>query len=337
MKLPLLRFIWGLAPDCVWVHPHPPTIPLHRRSITMSLSRFVHLDDYQSPIQTDIARPTLLLSHQPGSSRVGSPAVECWPPLTVPWDYWARISTFAEHCEWMCNNIPTEYVITYWMKSHRLPALGHLHILYHPPDECAASGEVLCKRASRVDLPPDLCICDCVLPPTLMPPVCSSSETPPVVKLLSLCVRLAFHWVLFSATEVLARMAPLPQNMLILAHLYCSVECSLPGNVQETYTVELWSSTTFLMQMLLQISYIPSSRTVIPFVVECGCLHGESTMTLRHCHCRYPSCPGNFVECLILLWWSSGPPSITHKVHWLPTWMMQSSQSYMDRFHWKSH
>ena len=227
----------------------------------MSRPRFVHLDDYQSPILSDIARPVLLQPHKLGSIAMATVTTERWPPVSIPFESWACESKFAEHCAWMCTNVPSQYILDYWNQCKRLPALAHLHFLYNPPPECVASSNGSEQEVAQVDLPSDLCICDCALPQTMMPPLTPYNGVSPTLQLLCHCAQVAFRWVLFSAAEVLERTNTLPNNLSMLGYLYCSSECSLSDSMRDKMTSEMMSNMPFLSSLLGQPRYV---RTISP-------------------------------------------------------------------------
>ena len=133
-------------------------------------------------------------------------------------------------CEWMEKNVPKEYIvhpvsfctekgngIQYWTLSKRLPALGHLHLLYSNGNCCLKLIQRMQPAVAMVDLPSaqlgsrtfmtpavgDLCICDCVLPPDSIPPFQTvDTDCLPVLTFLLHTAQVAYRWVLFSTSEV---------------------------------------------------------------------------------------------------------------------------------------
>jgi hypothetical protein len=143
--------------------------------------RFVHLDDYTSTIETTVARPVLLSAPDEQRLRADTaPTVERWPPLRAPLSFWGSASVLANHCAWLAESVPAEYLRSYWALYQRIPAVGHLHILYDNQG-LHGWGDVFGEGA--VDLVSELCVCDC---PML---AAASASEGAVVNLVSRCLR----------------------------------------------------------------------------------------------------------------------------------------------------
>ena len=252
----------------------------------MSHTRFVHLDDYQSPIITEIARPLLMTQRKDGVKSLTLPQIERWPPVSVPLSNWGGASRFGEHCLWMCTHVPIPYITKYWALCHRLPALGHLHFLYNHAGVCSSSIRVLQQDVALVDLPADLCVCDCVLAEDETVPFLSTSTATvekelPVLSLLSHCIQVSFHWVLFSATDVTRRLDAVSEEMVrVMIFIHCCADCDLPVGMQEEYSSRMRDPTCHMPFLVSIVESHGVNRDIDPFVLQAAFLLTTQPCTL---------------------------------------------------------
>lgn len=143
------------------------------------------LDDFRSPVDTRVAEP--IVDQQPQGAITwiddGSEEREQnerWPDASIPFDVWSSRSVMAFHCSWMLTQESImHYVVAYWNKLNRLPALGHLHFVYNNPFSPTSDyvwmhtqSSPMADEAHDILAPADLCVCDCAfftkdeVPPT---------------------------------------------------------------------------------------------------------------------------------------------------------------------------
>ena len=153
---------------------------------------FNHIDDYASVIQTRIARPALIdapevVAWKPDGLLLPADA-ERWPPERAPLGFWGSASVLAQHCAWLRVHVPGAYLRSYWEAHRAAPGIGHLHLLYDNAGYHHHHGACDIHSAGIVDLPADLCICDC--------PMLGAAESHPdaVPRLLSRCITEVFRW-----------------------------------------------------------------------------------------------------------------------------------------------
>jgi hypothetical protein len=86
----------------------------------MTEGKFLHLDDYCTPILTRIESPVPVDEPLPAvRSIVPPPGVARWPPASCPTQLWTRASLFAEHCRRLLRDVPMTYVQSYCGKCLR--------------------------------------------------------------------------------------------------------------------------------------------------------------------------------------------------------------------------
>ena len=234
------------------------------------LAGFVHLDDYSQPIRTEVAHPALVTPRSETatiSEAIALPEWERWPPTRIPFLAWGVYSVFAVHCQWLVDHVPTEYLQQYWDRApHRIPALGHLHFLY---DERGLHDQGGADGVGRVDLPPDLCICDCPLTPT--PP--GEITDAGTLRLVSRCIQDVFQWTVTTIPELEGRLPgvrntnPEAWARAVIACCHCTAaganqlasglrDAALQDNRWLQETVEASGVTADLDGILLQCAYL---------------------------------------------------------------------------------
>jgi hypothetical protein len=215
---------------------------------------FIHLDDYVTAIQTEVAQPIMTNVCDDAPMQLPFPVMrERWPPADIPFKFWGSTSVFASHCEWLLHHLPMAYVQNYWTLCGRLPGLAHLHFVYNN----GGCGQVPTDMSlALVDAPADLCICDCVLPANDIPPPLTErrgTAVPPPLQLIQCCLSAAFQWTFLGATEISVRLVSVPEDAITTAmvHVYCSDACPLPENVRARLTIDVQAHAIEIARPLL--------------------------------------------------------------------------------------
>lgn len=166
---------------------------------------FEHLDAYLTPVETEVAEPVLavptVVSVSDVVARLAVPAPQRWPPRTAAARFPFGPSLLSDHCRWMIDRLPPEYVVRYWLRSGRtaLPGIGHLHFLYGA--DCPAlpvqhfdPAEDDGPADGPVALATDLCLCDCPLLSSRRTDENAPDDDDAVVTFAARCVSAAAEW-----------------------------------------------------------------------------------------------------------------------------------------------
>ena len=289
--------------------------PLHAMD-PVPMAGFVHLDDYTGEVRTTVARPALEPPRRGVQLvNVAMPEWERWPPARVPLSYWGVRSVLAQHCAWLLVNLPMEYVKRYReLTGDRLPAVGHLHFLYDNRgyhQSLGSCGAPDIGRIGPVDLPPDLCLCDC-------PVNEAEGDHNSVLTLVSRCITEAFVWTQVTTDQLQSRLpgvsASEPERWG-RAVIGC---CHLSGHATEGMASGLRD---------------PSSHPEwLPAVMEClGVAADIDAVILQCAYLWSPSGEGWVPEAAVALWLAcsagSGPVSawVPQGTRVLPRWLSPSS------------
>lgn len=204
---------------------------------------FQHLDDYQGPVGTAIARPRLVHAPRPPTHFDPScreTGVEPWP--TADADGWVAYQTsrFADECAWMATQPAVlAYATDYWADRGRLPALGHLHLLYNRGCHAPVSPPDV---PQHVDVCSDWCVCECAVTPSSTTPGGGAPPVSGVVMLWAELVAQVAEWRLDldpADVEVAARVATTtdPSAMALVGDLRAHCCGGAPGATDAERTV----------------------------------------------------------------------------------------------------
>jgi hypothetical protein len=85
---------------------------------------FEHLDSYESPILTDVARPVLITGvSRDAEATIPLPFVERWPPANISL-LGSQPSLLTDHCAWLAEHLPEAYVGDYYVRPRTYPWRG---------------------------------------------------------------------------------------------------------------------------------------------------------------------------------------------------------------------